>query len=223
MKLIISGKARDCLADFFKRFGRQEALWKFTKVVPQTEGTWRLGKAIPTGDTYLRVLYFLDLIGYKVGEIEENISSELRILGQCIAMDLLSVEWVAHQCGLHTRHLYRYFRGENKSSPLRNSQFTAIVEPHTEALEKALVNAKSELKGLGLFVTKTTSESVVMSNEDMINFSNACMKVREFGQKLLDGDVQNRIEMRRRMCEGRDPELQLTWQVLNSLLNERKN
>jgi hypothetical protein len=226
MKQITRGKTSDCLLDFFSRFGRVEALWKFTKVDSQTETRWRKNRTVPYGENLMRVMYFLDLVGYQVEELEK-VSAELLELGRCISYDVITTDSVCKELNMDVQALYRYFRRGMAPSDERISAFAAIVSRNKAALDQVVSKRKKELQPFNISnaglpaASKESPASNDLSEAVIAKFETHCAGIREFGGQLLNGPKEARVAMRRKMCEGLKPELQAAWQVLNNLLREQ--
>lgn len=225
MKQITSGSTRECLEDFFRRFGRTELIWKFTRVSKATEQRWRRRGGMPDGDSLLRLRHLLHLLGYKLNEFK-RLSPEMFSLGQCVVLDVLTLESLAKTIGTETRRFYSYLDGGIRMSEERLAIANKILSGNLEQLKVAVERKVKELDQYVITpkwreVTPDSSRANQVGNI-IDRFERACTLVRECGQELLDGPVEQRHAMRRKMCEGRDPALQATWVTLNNLLNERK-
>jgi hypothetical protein len=132
---ITSGTAKECLNDFFQRFGKTKELWKFAQVGSRAEGRWRINGLIPRGETMLRVYYFLELVGYKVKELEE-MSPELYNVGKCICFGVLSLKSVNDELGLCDRFLTNCFMSGHKVSEGNAVVLNTISGRHLTAVEK---------------------------------------------------------------------------------------
>ena len=221
MKQIESGGISDCLADFFSRFGKSDELMEFAKVSKITVRRWRVDKIMPYGETLMRVGVFLELAGYRISELRET-SHELYEIVKCMALDIVAPSAVSQELNMDPRRVYEYLRGAAMPSNERNAAFAAIVSAHKEALEAAWSQKRLALKPLSIDQASAQLETTNGSPDALIvNFATACAKVRELGKILLDGPVETRFAMRRKMCEGREPDLNCTWETLNLLLRER--
>src|SRR3989344_8991500 len=138
-----TGNTRDCLVDFFRRHGRSTELAKFAKVDRGAERCWRLRGRLPFGETLLRVRYFLDLVGYDVEELK-NIHPALLIVGQCIALDLISLRDVTAEIALKKYHnLFEYFRGDSTPSSERLARLKTIAARLEVERKSALIAASA--------------------------------------------------------------------------------
>ena len=225
MNNITSGKAADCLADFFKRFGRTEALWRFAKVNSDAETRWRLHGTLPCGETLMRVMYFLNLVGYQVEELD-SVPHELFRLAQCIACDIISPQTVSKELGMDIQSLYRYFRSNIIPTAERVAAFANIVLRNKVILDEAVSKHRKKLQQYSI----SHAGSPAVTETPAENGSNAAViaglemnldGVLEYGGQLLNGPKEARFAMRRKLCEGLKPKLQAAWQVLNNLLREQ--
>ncbi|MFA6404962.1 MAG: hypothetical protein WCW03_03120 [Candidatus Paceibacterota bacterium] len=212
-------KTKDCMADFFRRFGKSEALIEFAEVQSDTERMWRKHGIMPTGEVLLRVCYFLDLIGYKVEELM-RVHPDIFTVGQCIAFNLMTPRIVERAIGTTDRKaLYRYFREGIGVTRERLNEFKLIADSRRSQLTEMV---KQKRLGLKQLLGNSPSHSNKPDDSLIGEFAAACSSVRTLGGKLLEGPVENRIRMRQKMVEGPEPALHLTWETLNNLLSEKK-
>ena len=217
---ITSGTASECLKDFFQRFGKADELWKFVQVGSRATDRWRLNGLVPRGETMLRIYYFLELVGYKVKELEE-MSPELYNIGKCISFDTISAAAVNNELGLCDRFILKCLMCGQTITEKSIAVLKAVSDRHMPTVEELVIKKRQEFGTILISVKSPTLPNVV-GEDDIINeFSDACARVREVGSILLNGDSKRRFEMRRRMANGNIPNLHLTWETLNNLLNER--
>jgi hypothetical protein len=224
MKYITSGSFKNCLADFFGRFGRVDALWKFAKVDPQTEARWRLHGTIPVGEAYLRVLYFLEFIGYELEELK-RVPEVVASIGRCVAFDTITEESVAKRLAYQEKDLFRYTRGGVKPHQDRATTMASIVSENTSALLMVMEKKKREFTSLDIRREARSTATDISGNgsdtERIKRFASACAIIRDDGKELLKGPVEVRRALRREM-NNQSPELHRTFDVLHQLLKERK-
>lgn len=217
MKQQTKGTARQCLTHFFEAFGKDETLIKFAKVSAPTEGFWRLHNKMPAGQTLLRVEFFLDLIGYKVEELEK-LPTELFVLGQCIACDVVSMETISLELSIKPCHFYDYYRGVMPSTERMQIIKTIITQKESE-LKTKLSEIESNFQLSHAIDSHPDTEKAI--GTDFTEFATACATIRRLGKSLLDGPKETRIAMRKELGQGSNPPLHCTWEMLGKLLSER--
>lgn len=220
MNEYISGNTKVCLADFFRRFGKSEALSKFVEISRGTETSWRLHGTMPNGETLLRLQHFLNLVGYQVEELLE-LNKEIFIVGQAIALNVVNIEKLARDLKMEAKHLHGYFHGGILPSPERLAVISAI-NSRNEAILEIASREKKEL--LSTLQAKSILPTEVPNGKSPLidDFAVACDTINRLGKKLLDGPAETRFAMRRQLGQGNNPVLHCTWETLNLLLNERK-
>ena len=214
-------KTKDCLTDFFRRFSKSKALIEFAVVRSDTERMWRMHGIMPTGETLLRVRYFLELVGYNVEELLYPPTAEIVAVGRCVALNIVTTKDVLTVLGTRQpKAFYRYFySGGNGITDQRLAGFKAIATAHQAELAQKIKQNRRDLQHLLGISPSDHNES-----DDLLvtDFATACSCVRTLGGKLLEGPVENRILMRQKMAGGPEPALHLTWETLNNLLSEKK-
>jgi len=208
---------KGCLEDYFERFKTSEVLAEFAKVTPKTERRWRHGEMEPQGETLIRIRYFLAFLGYDQKELRE-IPEPVKEIGQCIALDLITVDEATKEVeAIYRQRLFGYLRGEVGMSKDKLDLFAALNNRLSQTRkQKADELAKTLQEKVGLPIQKSA-----LNHSLIEKFAGACRQVREMGNQLLAGPVRYRIAMRQKIGVGSEPELHLTWEVLNKLLNER--
>lgn len=220
MKKDKSAPTAECLADFFRRFGRCQAFIDFVGISSQTENTWRLHGTVTTGENLLSVRCFLHLCGYQVSELEQAIPSVFET-GLCIALRCTTLVEVARRLSMPRRKdFYRYFDGVQPSIE-RNRILREIVVEH-EKVRRGKLSDLYRRSPSGL-LSNEYGESIGDRTDLITSFSKACDQVRMFGKSLLEGGRAQRDAMRMKMGSGAEPLLHCTWEVLNNLLNEKTN
>lgn len=103
MSTLIRASTFDCLQDFGRKVDLIQGislLAEFTKVIPETALGWfQLGgdgkiisrKGLPKGGTLVRLRCFLELVGYKVEELQE-LTEPAAKLAWSVALDVVTVE-----------------------------------------------------------------------------------------------------------------------------------
>lgn len=213
-KHITKGTTRECLADFFSRFGVSERLIKFVQITPNSEERWRLGMNMPIGENLLRTQYFLQFVGYELEEFN-GLPSDLIAVGKCIVLNILTVDHVTKTIGMdQSKRFFEYFRRERSVVPEKLESMIKLWTPNA-----ILIEEKSSQICLGLH--SVHAERNAEPDPVVEEFSQACRIVRERGKQLLDGPIEKRNKMRRIMGVGKEPPLHLTWETINLLLKER--
>ncbi len=209
---------RQCLDDFFKRHGKTSDFIEFAKIANNTEQSWRNAGKTPQGESLIRARHFLDLIGYQIDEIK-LLSDSIYKVCQCVAFDIISIELLLKRCGLSkTSHLYNYLRGRSIPKIERLAILKKIANEHESA---RLLKYAENLELYKMYCVDFPKETSFSKENGLIaDFRIVCEKVRHLGTKLLKGSVEQRFLMRDKMTTTQNPELHLTWEVLNSLLKE---
>lgn len=213
MKQIRSGTTQECLADYFRRFDNTKPLKKFVDVGSDTIARWKSHGTLSTGETLLRLQYFLTSVGYSLTEFED-LPKPLIELGKCIVLNVLGVEDVAKRLDLcDARAIYAYFRKDVKVPPMKEKIMESILLDYQAGMNVILSDRMKDVPKIS-----TSTNAISPQGELLINqFSLACEKVKELGQQLLDGPVELRVNMRIKMGTGREPALHTTWEALNKL------
>jgi hypothetical protein len=226
MKNIQSGTFQQCLADFFQRFGKTEALWKFAGVSSDTETQWRLHGIIPTGRIYIRVLFFLELIGYDLLELKKIPECVVNV-SRCVAFNVTSLEEIDKKLLCGEKGLFRYLYGERKPLYGRAEILSVLASEHQTNLLKVIGEKKLEFKSLMIKSDRISPDENNSTLDQTVTqlieaFAASCDNIRNIGAKLLDGNPEWRKALRRHMNKPESPELHLTWDVIHKLMKERQ-
>ncbi|MDE2188667.1 MAG: hypothetical protein KGJ35_02990 [Patescibacteria group bacterium] len=201
----------ECLDCFKKCGGKLDTLAQFTKAPRNTVCRWNNDR-LPLGETMLRLQHFFSVVDYSV-DVFKNMDPALIKLGRCIAFDLVSTDDVVRETGFKdAKNLLACLRGA-----------AGISQAKLEIIKGICVkNHFLLLNAVAAFQVKYHLGSSGKPHSDLIaDFAKACEQVRLFGNQLLDGPIEGRIEMRKKMGQGsNEPPLHLTWEVLNKLLKE---
>jgi hypothetical protein len=224
---LMSGTTKECLADFFKRFGKNEVFEEFVGAAYKAEARWRLQGLLPVGMYLIRVQHFLGLIGYQVKELQ--VPRPFFLLGQCFACKIVDVEALGKELNIKVTRLYEYIWGGVTPTEGRMNQISQVVAKNGLALmtylseHSAVHKSFFESDSVVIELEEIKNDSVNNATDSILiaDFGAVCELVREIGQKLLDGPVGLRDAMRLQMGQGSNPPLHLTWEVLNKLLYER--
>ena len=208
----------NCYMHFKQHGGSLKALAQFTKAPWETVRRWNKDR-LPLGEVSIRLQYFLlmqdySLIGFK------NMNPILFRLGQCIAFDLVSCDSVVQETGFsNERNLFSCLRGTSGISRVKLEIIERICAKHQSIIPNKIADFAMRYRPGSS--DKPSIHSSARSDAHLIeNFAAACEAVRKFGNRLLDGPIEDRIEMRKKMGQGSEPPLHLTWEVLNKLLSE---
>ena len=208
----------NCYMHFKQHGGNLKALAEFTKAPWDTARKWNK-KRLPLGEVSIRLQYFLlmqdySLIGFK------NMNPVLFNLGQCIAFDLVSSDSVVQATGFaDERNLFACFRGTSGISRTKLEIIKHICAKHQPMLQSKTADFMTKYR-LASSRGSAANQSTSPNTHLIENFAAACETVRKFGNQLLVGLIEDRIEMRKKMGQGIEPPLHLTWEVLNKLLSE---
>lgn len=218
----ISKPTAECLHDFTSRFPRSQELMEFVQIRPNTEAMWRLHGIMPNGETLLRLQFFLMYRGYCLSEFD-GLDKTIWDLSRCIALSVISSEEIKKRFSFpHAKDFYRYVRKENVPGPEKRRIMEQIIGEHAEALAIAhgkMIDSVSTTSTI--IATPMPKGAGVGGNNLLAEFSEACEKVLALGKQLLDGPVEQRIEMRKQLGTGREPKLHLTREILTKLLREK--
>jgi hypothetical protein len=228
MKHITAGTIRQCLDDYFKRFGRTPEIKEFTRASNNTETRWRCRGGNPEGDTALRLIIFLELCGYRLKELE-SVPIEVLSVARCVALGIISIESVCTKLENRPSDFLYYLRGKIGVSRKRwlilrdiakenEAKLAAVIPPHQKKYSRLLIAEQTPPS------TSPEKEKVLDADvpEDINRFSAACACIREIGTSFLAGPDGPRRELRSHMNKS-EPELHLTWDVLHKLMKERKH
>jgi hypothetical protein len=208
----------NCYSHFKQHGGSLEALAQFTKAPRNTVRRWNKDR-LPLGEASIRLQYFLlmqdySLIGFR------TMNQTLFRLGQCIAFDLVSCDSVVQATGFYNeRNLFACFRGTSGISRAKLEIIERMCEKHQLIIPSKIADFTARYRP-GSSDKPSIHSSARFDAHLIENFAAACETVRKFGNKLLDGPIEDRIEMRKKMGQGGEPPLHLTWEVLNKLLSE---
>jgi hypothetical protein len=234
---MIKGTFKECLQHYLKKYAKDSTvICGFTTITTSSERRWRTKGILPVGVNLIRVIYFLDLLGYQIEEIVQ-LDKVTYIVGKAVAFDLITADAVAIEIGVLSNSFYRYFYGA-KASPdtlvkieALASQFGAQVEARsteeTAKLFAALNISPSELRKRSVLAASATagahqSESFGKNTDDLIAmFESACLITRTTGEQLLASSVEVRKALRKRMSQGEDAAIHKTYEVLHKLMKER--
>ena len=218
-----SGTAKDCLKDFLERHPKSKNLATFAEVNQDSEINWRLHGMSPQGETWLRVLYFLELCGYRVAELRA-IPPELYLTGRCIVCNLIPIKTVLDKLKVNgAKRLYEYFRGDVGLSECRLQILRDIVLQHAAISPDLWAQKKKEFGIEGASPPVPESEAVPDADDSAITrFVAAAKIIRETGKVLLAGPVEQRKQLRRLMNSQQTPELHETYDVIHQLLKEKR-
>jgi len=219
-----SGSFSECLGHFLSRHEKTHVLHEFAKVKQPAQRRWSLG-TLPDGKVYLRVLIFLDFIGYEIDEIK-SIPSEILEVSRCIAFGVVDSAFIENQLSIEKCRFVRYVTEFKKVPEEKMLILRRIIKDSNIALLEAIQKKRDELDPT-FFVDKVVEEvgtSVCVSTrvDDIEKFASACEVIRDIGKRLLDGPEEIRKNLRRSMNDGQDSKLHLTWEVLHRILKEKR-
>lgn len=214
------GTTKECLDDFFKRFGKSDQLIDFTQVTRDTEGRWRNKGIMPKGQILLRIRHFLHLCGYEVAELQ-SLSPTLFEMGQGAALGCFTLSDIAKKTHVEGGYdqLLGYLRGDCQPTQNREEALEEIVRQNCNAIKHERENMQTVLKKAGMLNLASANNG---EPENLIEaFEHACKKVLNLANQLKTGPLEERAAMRRRMGVGQEPLLHNTWEALKNLLHEQ--
>ena len=107
----------------------------FCCVIPHTVARWLNGAVAPVGDQFIKLMYYLDLQGYSVIELE-RMQKVRRNFAELIAFGLLTSENAAQLLGYaKTQSLYQVLWSKQGTSEDKERKMWEIWKERKEALE----------------------------------------------------------------------------------------
>ncbi len=188
----------------------------FLRASPYSINGWKKG-ILPVGERYIRLLYFLQLIGYEVAEIK-GLPAIVQEAGAYIALGAVSIADMAKGMGpIKEKRIFEYIHGNNGISEERTAKLRTILAENASLFEqkKQEFALKTDSLMHRISAEKLTPEKLIQQ------FAAACTQVRTLGNMLLDGSRDTRFLMREEIGKGKEPLLHTTWETLNRLLAER--
>lgn len=217
---------KECLADFISHHKRNVDLMNFAKVAPNTERNWRVDRTEPSGEIRVKVRHFLEIIGYKIDEID-SLDDPVYKVSQCLAFEIVTLDYLMNTFSfLKSTHVFNYLLGR-RGMGSTETEFIRIANEHEDARLRKLDELKKMYQSYITGVKDQKDQLVPTPKSEykgdlIADFREACKRTRELGQKLLTGTVEQRFNMRFTMTTTNNPELHLTWEVLNNLLKEER-
>lgn len=205
-----------CLSDFFKKTDSTKEIMDFVQASPYSINGWKKG-ILPVGERYIRLLYFLQSIGYEVAEIK-SLPAVVQEAGAYIAFGAVSVANMAAGMGqIKEKRIFEYIHGSNGISEERATKLRAVLTENSSLFEQKRREFALRMDPLihRISAEKLTPEKLIQQ------FATACKQVRTLGNALLDGPRDIRFLMREEIGKGKEPLLHTTWETLNRLLVER--
>jgi hypothetical protein len=221
MKTITSGPVRNCLADFFARFGTPPAFKEFFGLQKASYRIWRTKGVIPKGIILLKLYYFLEHVGYDVDELRNLSQDVYRNAGRGIAFGTINLDELSETIGTdHRLRFFEYFYRDIGISAERIEKMAGVVQKHADATAAASQKLTSRLAQDGIHITD--ADVTKIQHPLIARFRSACMHVRQLATELANESPEVRFEMRNIMGQGKEPELHLTFEALKKILNEQR-
>ena len=223
MKTITTGPAKNCLADFFARFGTPPAFKEFLGLQSASYRIWRNKNVLPKGITLLKLYYLLEHVGYDIDELRKLPRDVYRDTGRGIALGTISLDELSLALGTdHKLRFFEYYYRDIGISLVRVEKMDEVVHKHAIATATASQKLLGKLKQENLLITDTDPEVTKIQHPLIARFQTACKLVRQLATELANESPEVRFEMRTVMGQGKEPELHLTFEALKKLLNEER-
>jgi len=115
----------------------------FCGVSSETVKIWLDGNsALPIGEPHIKLMFYLDMLGYKVIELE-RMKKPRRNFAALIGFGLLSIEQAIQLVGYaKTSPLFKVLRGEENTSKGKESKMWNIWKEKKDSLERAMNEAR---------------------------------------------------------------------------------
>jgi lipid-A-disaccharide synthase-like uncharacterized protein len=149
----IVGTVAECLAHYARSLppkaskGAGEAkkpLAQFADVTEHTVTTWVLHGTLPTGETLIRLRFFLETLGYQVKELRD-LPRLYYHFASLIAFSVMSLKDIGAALSLSdTKQVLRIAHGTSDTTIARKEIIQGLVETHN----KALIEARASLRAL---------------------------------------------------------------------------
>lgn len=184
----------------------------FVHASPYSVNSWKKG-VLPVGERYIRLLYFLQFIGYNVAEIKD-LPAIVQEAGAYIAVGAVSIADMAKDMGqIKEKRIFEYIHGSNGISEERAAKLRDFLTKNASLFEQKKQEFFLKIDPLThrISAEKLTPEKLIEQ------FAAACTQVRTLGNMLLDGSRDTRFLMRAQIGKGKEPLLHTTWETLNML------
>lgn len=144
---IFRGHFTECLQDLGARFNQAyppksrnrishlKRMTSFCGVALRTPRRWFLDDAKVVGEVYLRLVFFLDINGYKVIELERMQSSVVRKVAELVAFNVITVDELCQVVGFAQQaEFFAIFRGDRGTSKERINRMWELIQEHRVAV-----------------------------------------------------------------------------------------
>ncbi|MFA6519527.1 MAG: helix-turn-helix transcriptional regulator [Candidatus Paceibacterota bacterium] len=144
MTTIFEGSFAKCLTHFAQVPGeaptdKHKKVAAFTGVGEQTVRRWFNGRVKPMGESLTRLMFYLELHGYEITELEV-LSPPIRDVAQIYAFRILSLTEIVDLVGypkegrVGTDSLYRVFHGKQSVPNKRMQKFATLAELYKDQI-----------------------------------------------------------------------------------------
>lgn len=146
----------------------------FVKVTPGTALVWAEKNEIPKGESFYRLQYYLEGLGYEIEELQ-GLPKPAYKLGQLIAFDIIEMEYARDVLGYASlKDLYRLLQGASLFAK-RGETLERLIKSNEGALQGA-ITAFKERHGpermestQSLLVPSETLSAVLMGGVDLLD------------------------------------------------------
>lgn len=221
-KEIVRGTLTECFQrwtrDMERRFPKgtkgaeqsRQPMADFCGVSPSTVSRWALGHEMPKGETWFKLVSFLNLLGYRIVEME-NVPEINRKVVELITFQIVALEEAQRRLDYATPSgVYSMLRGDNKPLEHKQEIMFALWKQNRGPLEEKKKKLLQELTGM------TDRESTDVAGEET---ASARIENSDDGlTDLITGLIKllgqpNMVERLRTSPEGKNAVLRLTGRL----------
>jgi len=123
----------------------REPIVAFCKVNPQTSTSWFYRGLLPLGENYIRLVCYLDMLGYTVIELE-RMSAGRRGIFELIGFGVLTVDEAASSIGYDLPDLYRALWGRFNASDEKEQKMWDIWIARKAELQEIQASSRQKFK-----------------------------------------------------------------------------
>lgn len=143
------GDTSECIAHFAATYAGQDCkvlMAEFCGVEPSTVQSWIAGQNEPTGDRITKLRVFLQLVGYRVHELDD-LARSIRDLCTMVALGICSPEEVRDQLGYkNVQDVYRVLRGDSEPMRQKQERLARLLTALQPELDKRLPSWKARIE-----------------------------------------------------------------------------
>lgn len=163
---------------------------EFCGVTLKTILRWLYGNGtdqMPTGLTHFKLMAFLDMLGYRVIELE-NLNATLRGVLELLAYDVVSVELLNKRTGVESvscNYISTVIRGLQRPSEARMRALWDLWKEHKGALETAKHTQRQKYPPLAQFLGRAVVPAARAAAKDAVPQSDTSQAVKSAESSLV--------------------------------------